>query len=167
MNEKSVSQELQLLVKELKQMIRQNSDEPALYNYLGDIYLALYQITGEKIYFGAAAITYEESFKIDGNSIAQDGLQKAEKERLSCRNRRPESGKTESSSQMKTNNKLKIHNGPQPTQLYYEDWEDNCWIDEEGVERALLLDELSSDEMYNYYFGDDDWADIQPQDNRY
>lgn len=167
MNKKRISQELQLLVNELKQMIRENPDEPAPLNHLGDTYLALYQMTADKIYLGAAEITYEESFKIDGNSIAKDGLQKAEQERLCCRNRRPESGKTESSSQMKTNNKLKIRNVPQPSPRYYEDWDDNGWIDEEDVERSLLLDELFSDEMYNYYFSDDDWADIHPQGNWY
>ena len=167
MNQKKTIQELRFLVKEIKQMIRENPNEPAPFNQLGDTYLALYKITADKIYLGAAEITFEESFKIDGNSIAQDGLQKVEQERLRCVNKRPKPGKKVSSSQMKTSRKQKLHDVPRLSPRYYEDWDESCWISEWDEDMMLLIDEMSSDETYNYYFGDDDWADIHPQGNWY
>ena len=45
--------------------------------------------------------------------------------------------------------------------MHYDDW----GYDED--EMNGLLEELASDETYNYYFGDDDWADIEEPDDWY
>lgn len=38
------------------------------------------------------------------------------------------------------------------------------WSDEYEEEMGLLDYELGSEEAYNYFCGDDDWADIEPPD---